>query len=351
MEKIISLKVQNVINETADAICIQFKQPLFRKLKYVSGQYLTLLVKVDGKVERRCYSLNSAPKVDDLISVTVKRIKDGKVSNHLFNTVKTGDTMKVLKPMGGFVFEPDKSKERHIVLMGAGSGITPLISMVKSALHFEPKSKVSLIYGNRDLETIIFNNALSQLKKDFEERFVLYHILSDPASTGHFYKGRIERSQVKEILESLPKHPAEQTEYFICGPSGMMQEAEEGLKSVGVDESKINIERFSAPPPDAVQTKNAGVFLETREVTVKIKGKEYPFSVKAGKSILDAALDEKIKMPYVCMDGICGSCQAKCVSGKVHMRSGSVLSKKDEADGYILTCLSQPLTNDVVLEL
>lgn len=351
MEKIITLKVQNVIHETADAICIQFKQPLFKKIKYLSGQFLTLLVDVEGKVQRRCYSLNSAPKVDNLISVTVKRIKDGKVSNHLFNTIKIGDTIKVLKPMGGFTFKPDKKRERHVVLLGAGSGITPLISMVKSALYHEPKSIVSLIYGNRDLETIIFNKPLNKLKEEFPERFVLYHILSDPLTSGHFYKGRIERSQVREILASLPSKPADQTEYYICGPSGMMVEAEEGLKAVGVSQDYINIERFSAPPPDATEAKNAGVFLETREVIVKMKGIEHTFSVKAGRTILDAALDEKVKVPYVCMDGICGSCQAKCTSGKVHMRSGSVLSKKDAAAGYVLTCLSQPLTNDVVLEV
>ncbi|WP_281614657.1 ferredoxin--NADP reductase [Flammeovirga sp. SubArs3] len=348
MEKTLKLKVVDVVKETSDAISIHFKQPFFRKIKYTPGQFLTLLVNVNGRVERRCYSLNSAPKVDKTISVTVKRIKDGKVSNFLFDNVKKGDKVQVLYPMGEFTITPDVEKKRHIVLFGAGSGITPLISILKSILHKEPQSIVSLFYGNRDVESIIFNQELTEYKNVFEDRLHLVHILESPGDFKDCYKGRVERTQVPEYLKKVPQWDT--TEYFICGPSGMMIEAEEGLKAANVDEKAIHIERFSAPPPTSKEMKNAGAFLENREIRLLQKGKEHVFTVKANSNILEAALDEKISLPYVCMDGICGSCKAKVAQGEVFMRDGHVLSEKEVNDGIILPCICHPISNDVVVE-
>ncbi|NME70862.1 ferredoxin--NADP reductase [Flammeovirga aprica] len=350
MEKIKTLKVVDVIKETSDAISIHFKQPFFKKIKYTPGQFLTLLVNIDGKVIRRCYSLNSAPKVDQTISVTVKRIKDGKVSNFLFDTVKKGDKIKVLYPMGEFTMEPDPNAKRHIVLFGAGSGITPLFSILKSTLYKEPKSIVSLFYGNRDIESIIFNELLANLKSEFSERLNLIHILEKPGDFSDCYKGRVERTQVPVYLEKVPKWAVEETEYYICGPSGMMNEAEEGLKLCNVPEQFIHIERFSAPPPTAQEMQTQGAFLENREIEIKHKGASHQFTVLAKSNILEAALDEKLKLPYVCMDGICGSCKAKVTSGEVYMRKGHVLTPKEVDEGYILPCICNPVTNNVVIE-
>ncbi|MFY0650859.1 MAG: ferredoxin--NADP reductase [Cyclobacteriaceae bacterium] len=350
MGKVASLKVLKVIKVTEDAISIHFKQPFLRKIKYTSGQFLTLLVNIDGQIIRRCYSLNSAPKVDDYVSVTVKRIKDGKVSNHLFNNIKPGDKMSVLLPMGEFTFTPNKKKKRHIVLFGAGSGITPLISILKSAIASEPESTVSLIYGNRDVESIIFNEELNQYKEKYTDRLNLIHILEKPGDFEDCYKGRVERSQVKGLLDELPKFPEQDTEYYICGPSGMMNEAEEGLKGCGINGDKVHIEKFSAPPPSANESKVVGPFIENREVAIKLKGTTYRVPVKAGTTIMDAALDENIKLPYVCMDGICGSCKAKCASGEVFMRNGHVLTQKEIDEQIVLPCISKPVTNNVVIE-
>lgn len=353
MEKIAKLKIVDVVKETSDAISIHFKQSFFSfpKIKYTPGQYLTLLVDVDGRVERRCYSLNSAPKIDNTISVTVKRIKDGKVSNFLFNNVKAGTYMKVLYPMGNFTITPDAKKERHVVLFGAGSGITPLMSILKTILHVEEKSSVSLFYGNRDKESIIFSNELSSYKEKFGDRLNLIHILEQPGDFESCYKGRVERTQVPDLLKQVPQFPAEKTEYYICGPSGMMIEAEEGLKMAGVEDKYINMEKFSAPPPSAEEMEEKGINeFEDRTITIKHKGKSHAVPVKADQQILDAALDEKLKLPYVCMDGICGSCQATCSSGEVYMRKGHVLSQKDMDAGQVLPCICKPLTDDVVIE-
>lgn len=350
MERIVSLKVVKVVKETDDAVSIHFKQPFFKKIKYTAGQFLTLLTTLDGRVERRCYSLNSAPKIDKTVSVTVKRIKDGMVSNHLFNHVKTGDKIKVLYPMGNFTFIPDPNQDRHIVLFGAGSGITPLISILKTVLHFESKSIVSLFYGNRDKESIIFNKELTGLKDKFNDRLNLIHILENPGDFETCYKGRVERTQVPELLKDIPKYPFGNTYCYICGPSGMMIEAEEGLKLAGVPKKNVFIEKFSAPPEDAREVKAVGALLENREVTIIHKGTEHIVPVKASKTILDAALDTKIKLPYVCMDGICGSCKAECTQGEVYMRKGHVLSQKDMDNNIILPCICKPLTNDVVIK-
>lgn len=350
MERAVTLKIAKVTKVTNDAVSIEFKQPFFKKIKYTSGQFLTLLVNVDGKVQRRCYSLNSAPGVDNLVSVTVKRIADGKVSNYLFDNVKAGDKMKVLRPMGDFTIIPDKKKKRHIVLFGAGSGITPLISILKSILVKEPESIVSLLYGNRDADSIIFDKELAAYKADYKERMHLLHILENPGDFEECYKGRVERSQVPGLLRKLPQLPPEATEYYICGPSGMMAEAEEGLKAAGVKPEQVHTEKFSAPPPSATEVKSDAPMLENREVTLLVKGKEHKITVKSGTTILDAALDEKIRLPYVCMDGICGTCKAQKVTGEVYMRKGHVLTQAETDQGIVLTCICKPLDNRVVLE-
>ncbi len=349
MEKILKLKIADVVKETNDAISIHFKKPLLKKVKYTSGQYLTLLINLNDRVERRCYSLNSAPNVESNLSVTVKRVKDGKVSNYLFENIKKGDSMKVLYPMGSFTIKPNPKNKRHIVLFGAGSGITPLISILKTILTQEPESVVSLFYGNRDVESIIFNNTLNDYKAQYPYRLSLVHILETP---GDFmcYKGRVERSQIPKLLAQLPEHDVKDTEYFICGPSGMMIEAEEGLKSAGVNPAAIHIEKFSAPPPseEELQAEGNGKIVD-QDVKITNKGKTTTVSVKANKTILDAALDKKLKLPYVCMDGICGTCKAKKTSGEVFMRKGHVLTKKELSEGYILPCICKPLTDDVEL--
>lgn len=350
MGKVISLKVKKIIKETNDAVSIHFKQPFFNKIKYSPGQYLTLLVDIDGEIVRRCYSLNSAPGVDNDVSITVKRIKDGRISNHIFNNIKEGDKIKVLHPMGNFTIQPDKNKKRHIVLFGAGSGITPLISILKAILNGEPESYVSLIYGNRDIESIIFDAELSEYKAKYSKRLKLIHILERPIGLSDCIKGRVERTQVRELLDELPQFPAEDTAYFICGPTGMMIEAEEGLKACQISEDKIHIEKFNAPPPSAEEKQSKKPELSDQLVGINYKGKHYKVQVKAGTSILEAALDDKVDLPYVCLEGICGSCKATCTSGKVYMRSGHVLSQKEIDSNIVLPCLCKPLTEDVVLE-
>ncbi|UXP31862.1 ferredoxin--NADP reductase [Reichenbachiella agarivorans] len=350
MERISNLKVIKVVKETPDAISIYFKQPIFWKLKYSAGQYLTVLVSIDGTIERRCFSLNSAPEIERDISITVKNVQDGKVSSHLFHSVKEGDKIKVLHPQGEFKITPDPEIKRHIMLFGGGSGIAPLMSILKTILNLEPKSMVSLFYGNRDEESIIYNEELKDIKFDYQDRLNLIYILEDPGSNKECYKGRVERNQIPQLLKLVPKFPFGYTYCYVCGPTGMMIEAMEGLKLAGVPVSNIYVERYAAQS-NIGDTQTGGVLVQNREIKLLYEGKESRVTVKASKSILDAALDHGVRIPFVCKDGICGSCKATCLSGKVYMREGNVLTDEEIDQNMILSCISAPISNNVVIKV
>ncbi|SHJ58811.1 ring-1,2-phenylacetyl-CoA epoxidase subunit PaaE [Reichenbachiella agariperforans] len=350
MEKISKLKVERVVQETHDAITVFFKQPLFWKLKYSAGQYLTALVEIGGQMERRCFSLNSAPGIEEELSITVKRLNDGDVSSQLFETVKVGNRIKVLHPQGEFTVTPDPENKRHILLFGGGSGIAPLMSILKTVLNLEPKSIVSLFYGNRDEESIIYNEELKDLKFDFKDRLNLVHILEDPGTKQSYRKGRVERGQVPELLKLVPKFPFGHTYCYICGPSGMMIEAEAGLLMSGVPRSNIFIERYSQQV-SIHEVRAKGALVQNRDIRLIHGGATNMITVKANRSILNAALDEGLDLPYVCKDGICGGCKAVCESGEVYMPKDHVLDESEVAQNMILSCVSYPVTNNVVVRI
>ncbi|MCV9386308.1 ferredoxin--NADP reductase [Reichenbachiella ulvae] len=350
MERIAKLKVIRIVRETPDAITLFFKQPLLWKLKYSAGQYLTVLVNLDGGVERRCFSLNSAPEIEKELSITVKNTQDGRVSHYLYNFVKEGDKVKVLHPQGEFKITPDPSMKRHIVLFGGGSGIAPLMSILKTILYFEDKSMVSLFYGNRDEESIIYSEELKDIKFDYQNRLNLIHILEDPGESRDCYKGRVQRTQVPELLRMVPKFPFGHTYCYICGPTGMMIEAIAGLKLAGVPDSNVFVERY-VNADSANEAKAAGALLQNRELKLIHQGKTHSVTVKANRSILNAALDKGMELPFVCKDGICGSCKAQCQSGEVFMREDNILSDDEIAQNIVLTCISHPVTNNVVLKV
>lgn len=350
MERVLKLKVSKIVKETPDAVTIYFRQPRFWSVKYAAGQYLTIMVKLDGRIERRCFSLNSTPNLEKELSITVKNTRDGRVSNFLYHFVKEGDKLKVLEPQGEFKFTPDPIYKRHIVLFGGGSGIAPLMSILKSALYFEPKSIVSLFYGNRDEESIIYNEELKDIKFDFKDRLNLIHILEDPGDSRDVYKGRVKRKQVPELMRMVPKFPFGHTFCYVCGPSGMMIEAQAGLKLAGVPDSNVFVERYIGQTSWEEAT-TSGALLQNREVKLIHQSKTYAVSVKSTRSILNAALDEGIELPYVCKDGICGECKAVCQSGQVYMKKDNILSDEEISQKIILTCISHPLTNNVVLNI
>ncbi|WP_020532393.1 ferredoxin--NADP reductase [Flexithrix dorotheae] len=346
----ITLKVKKVEQETSDTVTIHFKQPLFKKVKYKSGQFLTLNLEINGEKVSRSYSMSSAPSLDPTVAVTVKRVDGGLASNFLNDKIKAGDSIKMLPPMGHFVFEPNKQAKRHIVLFGAGSGITPLMSILKSALNGEPESTVSLIYGNRKQDAIIFKKNLDALKEKFGNKLNIINVLSQPENGWSGYKGRIDRTITLNALNLLPKLDPEATEYYMCGPEGMMEEVEEGLKKLKVPKNKIHKESFTSSNESEEELEKLGN-LEVREVTVIINEEPHKFEVKPDQSILDAGLDDGLDMPFSCQSGLCTACRCRKLEGEVKMTESDGLSESEIEEGYILACVGHPTSDGVVIRV
>lgn len=350
------MRVSEIVRETNDTITIHFDQPSQEPIPYQPGQFLTLILDINGEKVRRSYSMCSSPHADKTLAVSVKRIANGKVSNFLNDRLRVGDTIEVMEPMGTFTPKLDADHQRHLVLFGAGSGITPLISIIKSALATEKRSLVSLIYGNRNTESIIFRKQLEELKEKHGWRFNVVHILSQPGPgwTGH--RGRMNQTLILKLLEGLPDLTKVETEYYMCGPDGMMEEVRRALAIMHIPAERIHKESFVTaassevtPKPPVVEPVSNVVV--TREVTVVYEGSEYKFTVTPKQSILEAALDLDIDLPYSCQSGLCTACRGRCISGKVKMDEEDGLSEHELKEGYVLICVGHPLTSNVVIEV
>jgi len=359
MSKYYFLKVKEVVQETPDAVTIHFWHPFNEVVKYKPGQFLTLLLPQGDTKIRRSYSMSSSPYTDVSLAVTVKRLPGGFASEYLTSTVKEGDVLEVMEPLGHFVPELDADQKRSVVLIGAGSGITPLISIAKSVLMVEPESTVYLLYGNRTENSIIFKNQLDALKAKYGERFQLVYTLSQPSESWGGETGRLNKSQILKIMEGLPKPPPATTDYYICGPDDMMEEARRALDILAVPTERIHRESFlTATTAKAhgevteVPTENSNEDSpQGHEVTVLYEGSEYKFRVEPHQTVLEAALDLDIDLPYSCQAGMCTACMGRCVSGKVHLDEEDALSKAELEAGFILTCVAHPMSDDVVLEV
>ncbi|GAA0890689.1 phenylacetate-CoA oxygenase/reductase subunit PaaK [Fulvivirga kasyanovii] len=349
-----NLKVKEIVQETKDAITIVFESPE-NKINYKSGQFLTLIVPMEGKDVRRAYSLCSSPFVDEDPAVTVKRVDGGLMSNWLPDNLKVGDTMKIMEPMGVFTTEYKTDNKRHIVMFAGGSGITPMMSITKSMLTQEPDSIISLIYCNRDIDSIIFKDKLEQLQTDYEGRFRVIHILDDAPMNWQGHSGLLNHDMLVKIFERIPNWGADKTTYLMCGPEGMMKNVENLLEEQKIDKSKVFKESFVAGTIDK-ELKKEGAEpsdgeIVTREVTVIYDGEEHKFTVEPDSTILETALDLGIDLPYSCQSGLCTACRGKCISGKVKLDEEEGLSESELEEGYVLTCVGHPISDDVVIEI
>jgi ring-1,2-phenylacetyl-CoA epoxidase subunit PaaE len=346
------LKVKNIVQETRDAIVIVFEQP-DEKIQYKSGQFLTLITSVSGKEVRRAYSLCSSPFVDQDLAVAVKRVDKGLMSNWLPENLKAGSRMKVMEPMGQFTTEYSKDRKRHILMFAGGSGITPMMSIVKSILTQEPESIVSLIYCNRDIDSIIFKNELDSLEKKYEGRLHVIHVLDTAPMNWQGYSGLLNHDMLTKLFERIPDWGIEKTTYLMCGPEGMMKNVETLLIARQIPTNKIFKESFvqgTINKDDKKQSIESGE-LKARVVTIRYDGQEYKVTVPPNKAILETALDQGIDLPYSCQSGLCTACRGKALSGQVKLDEEEGLSQSERAEGYVLTCVGHPLTDDVVIEI
>ncbi|HEX6222785.1 MAG TPA: ferredoxin--NADP reductase [Chryseolinea sp.] len=347
------LLVKNIVQETKDAISIVFAHPASGKISYRSGQFLTLIANVNGKEVRRAYSLCSSPFVDADLAVTVKRVDSGLMSNWLPDNLKVGSTVRIMEPMGNFTTEYKTDNKRHIILFAGGSGITPMMSLIKSTLVQEPDSICSLIYCNRDIDSIIFKNELEKLEITDQGRLHVIHVLDNAPMNWQGYSGLLNHDMLTKLFERIPDWGIEKTTYLMCGPEGMMKNVESLLDKRGIPKSKIFKESFVQGTIDKEEKKQAEApaELKAREVTIRYDGQEYKVLVPANKAILETALDQGIDLPYSCQSGLCTACRGKALSGQVKLDEEEGLSQSERAEGYVLTCVGHPLTDDVVIEI
>lgn len=342
------LQVQKIVQETFDSVSIFFWHPLSEQIKYKSGQFLTVLVPDGtGKKIRRSYSMSSSPVADTAVAITVKRVEGGVVSNYLNDKVKPGDFLEVLEPMGRFTFDKD-SPSGNLVLIGAGSGITPLMSIIKTSLKTDADRKILLIYGNRNENSIIFKEELRVLESLHSDRLKVVYLLSNPSEYWVGYKGRANQANCIMFMKD-GSVDFKNDLFFMCGPEEMMDEMNKIYQLFDVSEDRVFYERFNAPMHDEDEQEEQG--LKKQSVTVNYDDESHVFDVEPHQTILEAALELDIDLPYSCQAGMCTACLGKCVEGQISMDEDDGLTKKEIAEGYILTCVSHPLTEGVVIEI
>ncbi|MEM7552374.1 MAG: ferredoxin--NADP reductase [Bacteroidota bacterium] len=346
------LKVNKIIKETKDAISIEFEKPS-DGMSYKPGQFLTLIIPIDGKEVRRSYSLSSSPFVDDNPTVTVKRVEGGLMSNWLPDNLKENDKVRIMEPMGSFTTDYSSGQKRHLVMFAGGSGITPMMSIIKSLLTQESDSIVSLIYANRDIESIIFKEELNKWETDYEGRLHVIHTLDDAPMNWQGHSGLLNKEMLTKIFERIPNWGKENTTYLMCGPEGMMKNVENLLTEEGIAKESIYKESFVAGTIDKELNKKeeADSDDQSHEVTIHYDGEEYKVNVPTGTSILETALEEGIDLPYSCQAGLCTACRCKKISGEMTMDEEEGLSDAEREDGYVLICVGHPKSDDLVLEV
>jgi ring-1,2-phenylacetyl-CoA epoxidase subunit PaaE len=349
------LKVHSIVQETKDAITIVFDQPS-PKMEYKSGQFLTLIVSFNGKEVRRSYSLCSSPFLDEPPAVTVKRVDQGLMSNWLADNLKPGSSIKVMSPTGQFTTEYGREKKRHLVMFAGGSGITPMMSIIKSMLLQEPESIISLIYCNRNVDSIIFHSELEKWETKHEGRLQVIHVLDEAPMNWQGYSGLLNPDMLKKLFERFPNWGIEKTTYLMCGPEGMMKNVETLLAAHQIPKDKIFKESFVQGTIDKEKKESATAPAapggnKAHEVTIRYDGNEFKVVVEPHRTILETALDQGIDLPYSCQSGLCTACRGKALSGKVKLDEEEGLSQSERAEGYVLTCVGHPMTDDVVIEI
>jgi ring-1,2-phenylacetyl-CoA epoxidase subunit PaaE len=341
-----SLIIADVIPETDEALSVRFVVPdqLRDTFRFRPGQHLTLKAQIDGTEIRRNYSLCVAPQEAE-VRVTVKRIAGGVFSNWANDNLRRGMALDVMAPHGSFTWDFAAHAANHYAAFAGGSGITPILSLLKSALLTEPQSRFTLFYGNRDSQSVIFLEELSRLKNRFIDRLEVFHFLAEEAEDIELFNGMLDRAKCDEILKSLVD-PAGVTAFFICGPGPMMDAAEEALLEQGVGRERIHIERFTAGRASAVagsqlQALSAKAKGLTIEVTLDGRRRRIAFDAEAG-NILDSARAAGLAAPFACKAGVCATCRAKVLCGEVEMAARYGLTDDEVKAGYILTCQSIP---------
>ena len=350
-----SLRISKVQKETEDCVSITFEVPpeLEDTFHFSPGQSLTIRALINGVEHRRNYSICTSP-YDRVLKVAVKKVTGGIFSTYANEILKAGDHLDVMPPVGKFFTELAPSHKKTYVAFAAGSGITPLLSIIKTTLITEPQSNFTLVYGNRTKSNILFKEELEALKDKFINRLRIYHVLSREKTDVPLNHGRIDREKCVLLFEKLISLPA-CDEFFLCGPEEMIFSVRDYLKEHGVPQEKIHFELFTIPGQNKSTVETATQEVEDRgrssKVSVTLDGITFDFDLTYnGNSVLDAALKQGADLPYACKGGVCCTCKAKLLEGSVAMDENWGLEPDEVAAGFILTCQSHPTTPRIVVD-
>ena len=354
-----SLTVCRVEAEAAGAIAVTFQVPsdLRHRFVFLPGQFLTLQATIGGHQVRRSYSICSTLSIYRAraeLSIGIRPMQDGVFSTWAARAIRAGDNLSVMPPEGRFV--SDRPKALHRVGFAAGSGITPILSVMATALEEQPEAKFTLVYGNRSMASVMFNEALQDLKDRFANRLTLIHILSRQAQEVDLLQGRIDAPKVQALIKTLL--PAKSMdEVFICGPQAMIESTEAALLAAGVPPRNIHTERFSSPTLDALPADQRRLAAQSRaplmtgavSLTVTLDGKNHHLQMGQDEHVLDVALAAGLDLPYSCKAGVCCTCRAKVTSGTVHMDKNFTLESWEVAKGFVLTCQARPTADNIAV--
>ncbi len=352
------LPVKRVTPEAAGSVAITFQVPADQRdaFAFEPGQFLTLRAQVNGQDVRRNYSISS-PRSRFVqtgeLEVGIRPVEGGVFSNWAATAIQVGDTVHVMPPDGRFTVK--KARAIHRVGFAAGSGITPILSIAATTLEEQPESKFTLVYGNRRMGSVMFNEALQDLKDRYPDRFTMVHVLSRQAQEVDLLQGRIDQQKVLDIVAALLPAPS-MDEVFICGPEAMIEATEQGLREAGVPAHRIYTERFTTGAAMAAKVQ-ADVDAKPRKVdaakgiklTVVLDGKQHEMALSQDEHVLDAALNAGLDLPYSCKAGVCCTCRGKVLQGQVAMDKNYTLEADEMAQGYVLTCQAKALTDKIVI--
>lgn len=354
MARFNTLKIKDIRRETADAVSVAFEIPLAIQPEYQfkQGQYITIKSMVNGEELRRSYSICTSPYSEKELRVAVKEVQGGRVSTLINSSWKVGDLVEVMTPMGNFSSVLSGNNKKNYVLFAGGSGITPMMSILKSVLYIEKQSTITLIYANRDEESVIFKSEIEKIASDNSSRIKVLNVYDHPKTeVNDLQKGLLTVDRVKAILENYGGVNAD--EYFICGPGPMMENIKQALEGLKIASEKIHIEYFSAVV-DAVNkaTENGVTGADVNsEITVIQYGIETQMTLNtSGLTILDAAIDAGVDAPFSCKGAVCCTCRAKVIEGKAKMDNNFALTEAEVEEGFILTCQAHPLTEKLIVD-
>ncbi len=347
-----NIPVKKIIWETRDAFTVVLEDhPMLSASR--PGQFLNVICTINGEEISRPYSFSFSPLLMEPPALTIKRMTNGVMSNYLADNLKQGDLLRVSPPGGRFVTHYEKEGQRHFLMISGGSGITPVFSILKSVLHLEPKSRMTLLYANRDQNSIIFRDQLRQLERKYQNRFKVIHFLDSVRGKLHpvneqIIQGSISEASIRDIVSDYQGH-LESLEVWICGPKGLMELVGATLLKFGLKKEQLHTESITVIKEQPLRKATSAHQNDAQVEIENFKGQRVSFPASKKLPVLRSALDQQIKLPHSCREAMCGTCKAKLLSGDLDMKLNYALTDEELAEGYVLLCSGHPVSDKLVL--